>query len=208
MKVSWASLENSLVFDGLTYVKLVRNFRNLEQFDDADAAYFQYRKYCQAENPWISLHEESPWISFPKVGDIFMWLSCGYGVKPSYTVGSSIFVILFFSAIYLWEDLCSIGLKKCFGRRFSDFSGIISRLRISRGKNILNLSSWSFYLRALFHWRAWDAFYFSIASFTNSSYDDWEPEKHGRKLAVFEGFIGNLFIALFIVTLVNVLIRP
>ncbi len=34
----------------------------------------------------------------------------------------------------------------------------------------------------------------------------WKPEKHGRKLAVFEGFIRNLFIALFIVTLVNVLI--
>jgi len=208
MKVNWDSLENSLVFDRLTYVKLVRNFRNIEQFEDADDVYFLYRKHCQAENPWISLHEESPWISFPKVGDIFMWLSCGYGVKPSYTVGSSIFVILLFSIIYLLEDACSIGLKKCFGRRFSELSGIISRFRISKGENILNFSSTVFYLKGLFHWRGWDAFYFSIASFTNSNYEDWKPQKYSRKISVFEGFIGNLFIALFIVTMVNVLLRP
>lgn len=216
MRVRWNSLENSLSIceygsfnsHRLTYIKLISNFRNLEQFDDADSAYFQYRQICQAENPWISFLETSTWISFPKVGDIFMWLSCGYGVKPSYAVGSSTFIIFLFSAIYSWEDLCSKGLKKYFDRRFSEFSSIISRLRRNRGKNILNLSSWIYYLKALFHWHVWDALYFSIASFTNSSYEDWVPGDYGRKLAVLEGFIGNLLIALFIVTLVNVLIKP
>ncbi len=59
MKVSWASLENSLVFDGLTYVKLVPNFEILSNLK-MQMLLFPVSKVLQAENPWISLHEESP----------------------------------------------------------------------------------------------------------------------------------------------------
>lgn len=91
MKISWDSLENSLVFDGSTYVKLISNFRTLEQFEDADAAYYKYRSERQALKSWFSL---SKW------GDIFMCLTCGYGVRPFNTLLAGAGVVLLFSLFY------------------------------------------------------------------------------------------------------------
>ncbi len=44
MKVEWSSLKDALVFNGPAYIKLIKNFRVMEQFDDADDAYYQYRR--------------------------------------------------------------------------------------------------------------------------------------------------------------------
>ncbi|MDD4248106.1 MAG: potassium channel family protein, partial [Methanosarcina sp.] len=93
MKVNWDSLESSLVFDGPIYVKLIQNFRNLEQFEDADAAYYKYRSESQALKPWFS---------FSKLGDIFMCLTCGYGVKPLNTLLAGAGVVLLYSLFY-WK---------------------------------------------------------------------------------------------------------
>jgi len=93
IKVRWSSLENSLVFDGLTYVKLIQNFRSLEQFDDADEAYYKYRSERQALKSWFS---PSKWE------DMFMCLTCGYGVKPFNTLFASAGVVSLFSLFY-WK---------------------------------------------------------------------------------------------------------
>ena len=95
MRVSWNSLGNTLVFDGPTYVKLIQNFRNLEQFEDADTAYFQYRKHCQAEKSWIPFSKGGS-----KWNDIMMWFICGYGVKPFRAFYLGGLIILLFSFIY------------------------------------------------------------------------------------------------------------
>ncbi|AKB23395.1 potassium channel family protein [Methanosarcina sp. WH1] len=174
MRVSWDSLENSLVFDGLTYVKLVRNFRNLEQFGDADAAYFQYRKHRQAEKPWILFQTEWPWISFPKWGDIFMRLTCGYGVKPFRAFGLGGGIVLLFSLLY-WGGNGISRLKEEKDNMTENNEGEIQKTTFS------------------------DAFYFSMVTFATIGYGDWYP---------IEGFLGWLTLGLFLVTLMNVTIRP
>lgn len=69
MVVSWTSIENALVFNGPAYIKLIKNFREMEQFDDADDAYFRYRQ----------LRRENKNLSISKIEDTVFWLSCGYG---------------------------------------------------------------------------------------------------------------------------------
>ncbi len=199
MEANWTSLENSLVFNGPIYVKLIRNFRNLEQFDDADAAYFHYRKHRQEEKPFFS---SSKWM------DMFMELTCGYGVKPfrAFFLGGSI--VLIFSFFYRgWPTLSFSGEEKIDRiyrllpeglRRFIpkiDWPNPgISRLTTD-GNCIQKISFW-------------DAFYFSMGIFATVGYGDLYPRDKFRKLVMIEGFLGWLTLGLFLVTLANVMIRP
>jgi len=53
-----------------------------------------------------------------------------------------------------------------------------------------------------------DAFYFSVVTFTTVGYGDWYPVDRYRKFVMIEGLVGWLTLALFLVTLANVMIRP
>lgn len=101
MKVTWGSIEKALVFDGATYMKLIKNFRELEQFDDADNAYYQYRNHSQAIKK--ANKQYTSWM-----GDEIWRISCGYGVKPWNTIILGGLIILVFSLIYGSSGIVSI----------------------------------------------------------------------------------------------------
>ncbi len=63
----WISFNDVLESDGETYIKLIKNFREIEQFEDADAAYYQYRRLSQANKEW----------SVSKLWDVVAGASCG-----------------------------------------------------------------------------------------------------------------------------------
>ncbi len=88
--VRWGSIRDHLPFNGSVYLTLTKNFRNLEQFEDEDCCYYQYRKEKQARTKRF----------FPKFIDSLVWLACGYGVRPAHTVFLSIAVILLFTGIF------------------------------------------------------------------------------------------------------------
>ena len=162
-----STFKDALLFDGPTYIKLIKNFRELEQFDDADDAYYQYRRQSQANKEW----------SFSKLGDIFIWLSCGYGVKPWRTAAWAVAIILIFTPFYFWW-------------------GGIKRLKENNEDEKQDVS-------------LYDAFYFSMTTFTTLGYGDLYPADRYRMVAVMiEGLVGWLILALFLVTLANVMIRP
>jgi len=165
MKVNWSSFKKPLVetnpqsFDGLTYVKLIKNFRMLEQFDDADDAYFCYR-----------------FGSLTGIDDVFMLLSCGFGVIPYLPLIWGLFIVLLFAGFYKRGN----GIRRLKENDEDDS-------RVSYG----------------------DALYFSIVTFTTVGFGDWYPVDRYRKAAVvIEGLMGWLTLALFLVTLANVMIRP
>jgi uncharacterized protein YjbI with pentapeptide repeats len=88
--VRWNSIRNNLPFNGSVYLTLTKNFRNLEQFEDEDDCYYQYRKEKQKRASRL----------LPKMIDRLAWLSCGYGVRPSHTVLLSLAIILLFTGIF------------------------------------------------------------------------------------------------------------
>jgi uncharacterized protein YjbI with pentapeptide repeats len=94
MEISWTDLKDDLVFNGPAYIKLIRNFREIEQFEDADAAYYQYRRLSQANKKW----------SFSKLMDVVAWLSCGYGVKPGFALILAFVLIMVFALVYWLGD--------------------------------------------------------------------------------------------------------
>ncbi|HOO53064.1 MAG TPA: ion channel [Methanothrix sp.] len=81
--ISWTSIKDNLVYDGPTYLALIKNFKIIERFVDADDSYYQYRKVSQDRKRLND--EENCWDS-SKLLDIASWISCGYGVRPIHTI--------------------------------------------------------------------------------------------------------------------------
>lgn len=99
-RVQWASIEGKLNCNGPPYLLLIKNFKDLEQFDDADNCYYQYRDWRRINRP----------LEFAKVTDYVAWLSCGYGVRWHHTILSSIVVMLLFGLYY--ESFSSRGMLR------------------------------------------------------------------------------------------------
>ncbi len=172
--VRWSILKERLIFNGAAYQALVRNYKNLEWFDDADDCYYQYRKITQDQEPW-------GWIKFI---DIVAWLTCGYGVRVSYSIFWCILTILFFGAVFWLGN----------GMRRFEFTGLevpfaAEKMKDQRVSMI-------------------DAFYFSTAMFTTSQAPvNTYPVGFYKHLAMIEGILGWFFLGLFVVVLSGVLIR-
>jgi len=89
--VRWDSIKKNLIYDEILYLYLIKNFRNLAYFDDANNCYYQYRSENQER-------EQDP---LNKFFDILAFASCGYGVSIFNTIISSIGIIVFF-----WVYFC------------------------------------------------------------------------------------------------------
>ena len=202
MTVRWDSLKDALVYDELFYVQLIKNFNDNGQFEEADDANYQYRRQRQKEEfsliSWFSL---SFWFSFVSwAEDAFMWIICGYGLKPSHPLFVGVMIVLFFSCTSyktqnnLFWDVDERKSDKL-NRMISSFSGFtqkIIKITPIRLKNFIP---------------SWCSFYVSFVTFTTLG---TIRAKNGRdRLAVMiEGLLGWLILTLFIVTLANVMIRP
>ena len=172
--VRWSSIRDRMVYNGAAYLALVKNYKSLEWFDDADDCYYQYRRVGQARSTW----------GWSKISDIISWLSCGYGVRVSYTVFWCLFTILFFGVIF-WA-----------GKGMSKFE--IEGMELPGDHRLRPSQRVSFT----------DALYFSIAMFTTSQAPvNTYPVGFYRHLAMAEGILGWFFLGLFVVVLSAVLIR-
>ena len=200
----------------------------MEQFVDADDAYYQYRRLSQADKKW----------SFSKLGDIFMWLSCGYGVRPWYAAVWAI-AIIFMCALVYWlrngirqskesyEDdeqdtsFCGAFYFIMVAVTTAGFMYLFRDCGVKLYYTIILAVAMIFIYILIYIWQYrlennidkkdahfCDAFYFSVVTFTTIGYGDWYPKNYYRILAVIEGLLGWLTLALFLVTLANVMIRP
>jgi len=232
-EVDWNSI-NQLVCDGPAYLELVKNFKTLEQFEDADSCYYQYRQWRQ---------DTKSWLIWSKYIDILAHLSCGYGVRPSYTLCWSFGIILLFG-LALWigngiyrsktpqnegayektwaiSTVCSVSLKKILflSRRILHILVAILKMVTHSPKIIWiilfklgpsellgalrNIGEMSFTTNVSFK----DSLYFSSLVFVSQPPHDWRPKEGWKYAVMIEDILGWLLLALFLVTLGNVMIR-
>ena len=172
--VHWSTMRDRIVYNGAAYLALVKNYKGLEWFDEADECYYQYRRIGQEQAPW----------GWGKISDIISWLSCGYGVRVSYTAFWCLFTILIFGVIF-WA-----------GKGMDKF--VIEGVELPGDQRLLPSKRVSFT----------DALYFSIAMFTTSQAPvNTYPVGVYKHLAMAEGILGWFFLGLFVVVLSAVLIR-
>src|SRR5690606_20184221 len=79
--------------DGPTYLKLIENYRNLEQYDVSDNIYYQYRHWRQ---------DQKPVSDISKYIDILALHTCGYGVRVDKTILLGIVISILFRLIYFF----------------------------------------------------------------------------------------------------------
>ena len=79
----WNDIKNALTCDEVTYLKLIKNFKDHGQFDDADDCYYTYRsRYMKGPSDYLAK------------------ITCGFGVRWVQTIYFGIFWLLFFGLIY------------------------------------------------------------------------------------------------------------
>jgi uncharacterized protein YjbI with pentapeptide repeats len=184
LEVRWESIKDWLVYDGAVYLALIKNFKNLEWFDDADDCYFQYRKRSQAEKKLFAREAGGLAVNWSKLLDCLAWISCGYGVRPSYTVYLSILLIVLFAGLYWTGD--SIVVEHI------NSTAVGSHLAPADEMQSLSFA---------------DHLYFSAMIFTARAQVKWFPAGVYRYLATLESILGWLLMALFLVTLGRIMIR-
>jgi uncharacterized protein YjbI with pentapeptide repeats len=179
LEVRWPTVRRHLIYDGAAYLFLVKNFRNMEWFEDADDCYYHYRRKSQLEKTFFIREEGRININWSKILDMMAWISCGYGVRPRYAVFLSGIFIMIFALIYWWGS----------GIVVEPLNGSDPSLASGEGHSLL------------------DNFYFSAMVFTAKTQVKWYPVGIFRYLATIESVFGWLLLALFLVTLGRTMIR-
>lgn len=188
--VCWDSLKDALVYDGLFYVQLIKNFRDNEFFEEADDANYQYRRQRQAR--------EEKSISW--VFDVLIGSFCGYGLKPLQTILWSGLIILIFSCLFykkqnkfFWNE--NERESDNFKSLMSSFSGFIQKIDGITPVLLKKIIP------------SWCSIYVSCVTFTTLG--TMRPKNGKDRLALMiEGLLGWLFLTLFVITLTNVTIKP
>jgi hypothetical protein len=147
--IKWDTIKDHFAYDAASYIALVKNFKDLGEYRDADLCYYQYRK----------IDQETKKIRRSKFINLLEDFYYGYGVYPFKAIKANFLIIIIFALVY-WLFI-----------------------------GTFNLNSIA------------DIFYNSTIIFTaNSKSIQWDPW-YLNWLGLFEGLLGWLLMALFLVTL-------
>ncbi|MDD1760769.1 MAG: pentapeptide repeat-containing protein [Methanothrix sp.] len=170
-RAHWTDIRDHVVWEPGAYLALVNNYHGLGWSLDEDDCYYQYRRLDQDKKRW----------GWSKAIDVLAWLSCGYGVCPSYAVAWSLLTILVFGLIFWWSD----GIR----RSAKPLLEPIKENEVVEHATLRN------------------ALFFSTMVFLSQGPIDFLPVGKNRYHVIVEGIIGWLLLALFLVTLGRVMIR-
>lgn len=163
------------------YLALVKNYKDLGWFKDADDCYYQYR--TDSKNSKKMIRGKN--LNWSKFMDYVAWFSCGYGVRPSYTIFMGIIIILIFGGIF---EL---------GNAIKSEPSILDKSGVNNSLSNIPKQDISFI----------DSAYFSFMAFLGKSPRNLFAYGNFGYVALAENIIGWLLMALFLVTLGRVMIR-
>ncbi len=210
--IPWRTVEEHLVFRDEVYMGLVENYKRLGWFQDADDCYYHYRKLAQ----------ERKGVGWSKAVDYLAWLSCGYGVRPDYTLAWSLSTVLLFGIVFYLgggllqyerpdSKLAELG-EASEGKEVDLLAGIKGVASSPEGETgvgfddeiaheLVNLPS------IPEPPTLGEAMYFSSLVFIAQAPADYLALGRYKYLVIVEGVLGWLMLALFLVALGNLMIR-
>ena len=199
LKVEWPSIADYVISDGPVYLQLIKNFKELEQFGDANSCYYKYRLFSMDKRSWSDKE---------KYLDALAWLTCGFGVRPSFTVLWMMIMIVLFAVLYWVIDVFKeqpYPFARNFPHNVQKATIMDAAIDIFRELPPQPASNPSQKTRST---TIIDALIFSAALFfTLPPPLDYIKSRRFRILYVLEDITGWLIMALFLVTLLNIIIR-
>lgn len=191
LDVRWEWIKDHISYDGAAYLALIKNFKMLEHFEDADECYYKYRQISQSKKHWYE--KKKNWLhrfNLSKLYDYISWGSFGYGVRLRFPLSWIFVSILGFAAIY------------------QRFDGIMKSSTPEITMNALNNSTILFTpVPSETSPSFWDCLYFSALSFVGGMPAGLSPVGGWKYAVMFERVLGYLFFALFVVVLARKLVR-
>jgi len=187
--ITWPQLDGYMGYSRPNYFFLLRNFQQLGDTDGYDDCYYDFRVQARKhERRWYNPIRGLEWV--------FLDLTCGYGVKPFRAIAWAGSLMFLFSLIYTKKGAIELRVErqKCNG--VTKDGAPCQRDRM-RGTEFCPQHQ----DQATWFRRLKNAFYFSVGTFTTVGYGDWHPVGKYRYLAMSEGLVGWLVMALFLVTL-------
>ncbi len=171
-----------VVLDGKNFYTFFKYYTDTGRYGAADIIYYNYR-YADLEEGFRR-HE---FVSF--LGNFLSWFTCGFGVKPLYTIRFGIAIIFLFSLIYA-------------NPKFDKTSNKIIPFGLSlKNPGIVNGNDQNQKAHLL------DLIYYSFGSFTFMSQGDWKPRDHFKKWVALEGVLGWVVLGIFMAVLTKTIIR-
>jgi len=125
LDINWDSIHYKLVDNEPGYIMLIKNFKELGQYDDADNCYYEYREWKQNNMPF----------GWAKIFSFFTWLTCGYGVRWAHPIFSGFLAIILFGFYYEIFGPENALRTNLFGRKALEVETINLSERL--GKNFL-----------------------------------------------------------------------
>jgi uncharacterized protein YjbI with pentapeptide repeats len=178
---NWNDVRKSLYCDyGPTYLSIIKGFKELERFDDADDCYYDYRK-------WSQNIKSMGWSKFV---DYCAWASCGYGVRPSHAICFGISLIFLFGMLLQLSAIFDPLYIQSIVSRNNSETYIHSAIVLAQGIDYASILS---------------SLELSLKVFITGDLTDISGIK--RYIAMAELFIRGLLFALFVVVLTKKLIR-
>jgi len=210
--IPWRTMEDHLVFRDEVYMGLVENYKRLGWFQDADDCYYHYRKLAQERKD----------IGWSRAIDYLAWLSCGYGVRPDYTLAWSLSIVLVFGIVfYLGKGLLQYERPDTKPEKLGESSEVDKIDLQGRIKDVA--SSHQGETQEEFDGETQqdfgnipsipeyptlgEAMYFSSLVFIAQAPADYLALGRYKYLVIIEGVLGWLMLALFLVALGNLMIR-
>ena len=228
--ISWGSIKENILYDGPAYLALIKNFKDIEQFNDADDCYYQYRKKSQARKKWYD--EENRFINFlvhfyiwisAKIMRIFKCLSWINNYPPftwihRFNWPKLLDWIGFVSCgygvrlgpIFLWVLGSVLGFTLLYKLLPESYGGIaasgpstVTIEVVNNSTHLLTLSSGDGVISP-----SWgECLYFSFTALTGGTPDGLHPVGLVKYAVMVESVLGYLFLALFVVVLARKIIR-
>jgi hypothetical protein len=185
-EIEWDAIKEILDCDDRVYLALVKNFKNLGWFDDADNCYYEYRNAKMKE-------KGRPYLS--EFWDVISFLSCGYGVRPGFTIACVFIFIYIFGSLFWYIDKISVNkLLTIFIKLY-----ILNSAFVFGHLPKFGLQNCNSFL---------DKLYLSMMIFIGQTPSNFDPTTGFLKFAaIIEGILGYLFLALFVVVLARKFIR-
>lgn len=174
--VDWISIKDPLVYDGAVYLALVKNYKDLERYDEANDCYYAFRAKSPTKGPL----------------DYLEWIFYGFGVKPIYPFAWSVFFVLFFGVLFWGGN----GIRKYIRREILDEEPTDQAMELT-SRTTLRVERITLKDPFLF---SLITFTSRLTSFIYPSVD-FKTDGWYKRLAILEQSIGSLMIALLIATI-------
>jgi len=187
LEFDWHIIKNHLEPDSAVYNSLFKILEDSGKFNDSDECYYMYRSHIQNQKTFYNRNGWDISFDLSKIVDIISCVSCGYGLRPTFALRTTLIIWVIFAIAYFLSPIGSISNKTLLPA-------------LNNSSSLANLDP----LGGITIGRC---LYFSAMILTGRIPENFQPLGFWEYVVMLESVLGYLLMGLFVVVLARKLIR-